>query len=242
MDAKIRRPSSSWLAIMPSGGRTTFAQGSRRRRFALRPMDELNYCQLRRLAAVRRNSTRQRNSMLMAPPWRRQTCAMATPGFSVSCTIARFCSSLKRRRFRRPIHRVRRQAVFASRNEQRCLIGLGHSDEAGIASPFRRRILPCDCARSATHAATDQVRRHTPHAPGRSSSSPRHACSRMPAERSGRCPCACRSDSVEASWAASAAPSCANVLPSSGANSAAFPHVCADHPRSPDGASTARMW
>ena len=35
-------------------------------------------------------------------PWRRQTSATLTPGFSVSWTIARFCSSLKRRRFDRP--------------------------------------------------------------------------------------------------------------------------------------------
>ncbi len=37
--------------------------------------------------------------MLVAMPWRRQTCATLTPGFSVSCTIARFCSSLKRRQW-----------------------------------------------------------------------------------------------------------------------------------------------
>jgi len=35
-------------------------------------------------------------------PWRRQTCATLTPGFSVSSTIARLCSSLTRRRFDRP--------------------------------------------------------------------------------------------------------------------------------------------
>ena len=34
--------------------------------------------------------------------WRWQTCATLTPGFSASCTIARLCSSLKRRRFDRP--------------------------------------------------------------------------------------------------------------------------------------------
>ena len=52
--------------------------------------------------AVRPNWTRQRNSRLVAMPWRRQTAATATPGFSLSCTIARFCSSLKRRRFDLP--------------------------------------------------------------------------------------------------------------------------------------------
>jgi hypothetical protein len=46
--------------------------------------------------------TRQRKTMLVAMPWRRQTSATLAPGFSVSCTIARFCSSLKRRRFDRP--------------------------------------------------------------------------------------------------------------------------------------------
>jgi len=32
--------------------------------------------------------------MLVATPWRRQTCATLTPGFSVSSTIAGFYSSL----------------------------------------------------------------------------------------------------------------------------------------------------
>jgi hypothetical protein len=44
---------------------------------------------------------RQRSSRLVAIPRRRQTSATATPGFSVSCSIARFCSSLKRRPFDR---------------------------------------------------------------------------------------------------------------------------------------------
>ena len=48
--------------------------------------------------AVRPNWTRQRKSRLVAMPWRRQTSATAAPGFSVSRIIARFCSSLKRRR------------------------------------------------------------------------------------------------------------------------------------------------
>lgn len=53
------------------------------------------------LRAVRPNSSRQRNAMLVATPWRRQTCAAATPGLSVSSTIALFCSSVKLRRFER---------------------------------------------------------------------------------------------------------------------------------------------
>jgi hypothetical protein len=51
--------------------------------------------------------------MMLSPFWRSAvlpppTCCLqvqrraAAPGFSVSCTIARFCSSLKRRRFDRP--------------------------------------------------------------------------------------------------------------------------------------------
>jgi hypothetical protein len=71
--------------------------------------------------AVRPNSTRQRKTMLVAMPWRRQTCATLTPGFSVSCTIARFCPSLKRRsdsvtkRFRmEPGRRIGRVATGVS--------------------------------------------------------------------------------------------------------------------------------
>jgi hypothetical protein len=57
--------------------------------------------------------------MLVAMPWRRQTCATLTPGFSVSCTIAPFCSSLKRRRFDRPstacgVKRYLRRAQLAA--------------------------------------------------------------------------------------------------------------------------------
>jgi len=39
--------------------------------------------------AVRPNWTRQRNSRLVAMPWRRQTCATATPGFSVMGHVQR---------------------------------------------------------------------------------------------------------------------------------------------------------
>ena len=69
--------------------------------------------------ALRPKSTRQRKTMLVATPWRRQTCATLAPAFSVSCTIARFCSSLKRRRFDRPsaasgVKRYLRRAQLAA--------------------------------------------------------------------------------------------------------------------------------
>jgi len=87
---------------MPSGGRTrsrkaTSAGGS----FAA-PSASATVASCGAFQAANPNSTRQRKTMLVAMPWRRQTCATLTPGFSVSCTIARFYSSLKRRRFDRP--------------------------------------------------------------------------------------------------------------------------------------------
>ncbi|MER8523746.1 hypothetical protein NKI48_31790 [Mesorhizobium sp. M0644] len=78
------------------------AQGSQYRRFGFRPMDECNRCQLRRLASGHAELDTPAEGMLVAIPWRRQTSATLTPGFSVSCTIACFCASLKRRRFDRP--------------------------------------------------------------------------------------------------------------------------------------------
>jgi hypothetical protein len=113
------------------------------------------------------------------------------------------------------------------------------SDEAGIASPFRCRIVPSDRAKSATHGAKDRALRHTRRAPCRSSSSPPHACSRTREAQSDRCPYARCSDCAEAPWVASAVASSTAVPAFSGAISADLPHACADPPRSPDGAPTA---
>nr|WP_194295390.1 hypothetical protein [Bradyrhizobium brasilense] len=54
------------------------------------------------LRTVRPNLTRRRTTMLVATPWRQQTCATLTRGFSVSRTITRFCPLLNRRRLDRP--------------------------------------------------------------------------------------------------------------------------------------------
>jgi hypothetical protein len=48
--------------------------------------------------------------------------------------------------------------ICAVRNWQRCSIEPGHADEAGIASPFRCRILPGDRAICATHAGEETER------------------------------------------------------------------------------------
>jgi hypothetical protein len=89
---------------------------------------------------------------LVAMPWRRQTSATQTPGFSVSCT-AHFCSPLKRPAVRPPVRFLRYQAILTPRNWRRPLIEPGHSDEAGFTGPFRRRICRGDRVRCATHAA-----------------------------------------------------------------------------------------
>jgi hypothetical protein len=77
-------------------------------------------------------------------------------GFSTSCTIARFCSSLKRRRFDRPfascgVKRYSQRAQLAA-----LLICARASDEAGDASPFRCRIVPGDRVKYAASAVRDQ--------------------------------------------------------------------------------------
>src|SRR5579864_1507737 len=144
--ANTRRPSSSSIAVMPSGGRTRSRSAASAGSSSAAPSANVTVANCGAFRAVRPNSARQRNSMLVAMPWRRQTSATAIPGFSVSCTIARFCSSLKRRRFDRPSAAggVKR---YLRRTELAALLNCArHSDEAGIASPLRRRILPGDRA------------------------------------------------------------------------------------------------
>ena len=46
--------------------------------------------------------------------------------------------------------------TYSARNWQRCLIAPGHSDEAGNASPFRRRIVRGDRVKCAANAVRDQ--------------------------------------------------------------------------------------
>jgi len=96
-------------------------------------------------------------------PWRRQTSATQTPGFSVSCT-AHFCSPLKRPAVRPPVRFLRYQAILTPRNWRRPLIEPGHSDEAGFTSPFRRRICRGDRVRCAAHAAKRRGILSVPHA------------------------------------------------------------------------------
>ena len=106
-----------------------------------------------------------------AMPWRRQTSATQTHGFSVS-RIAHFCSLLKRP----AVRFLRYQAILTRRNWRPPLIEPGHSDEAGFTSPFRRRICRGDRARCAAHAAKHrsilsarhaaEVHRFDKHAPG----------------------------------------------------------------------------
>jgi hypothetical protein len=92
-------------------------------------------------------------------PWRRQTSATQTPGFSVSCT-AHFCSLLKRP----AVRFLQYQAILTPRNLRRPLIEPGHSDEAGFTSPFRRRICRGDRVRCAAHAAKHRGILSVPHA------------------------------------------------------------------------------
>lgn len=54
-----------------------------------------------RFFCAKPNWTRQRNTMLVTMPWRRQTAATLTPGCSVSITMANLSSSVKLRRFER---------------------------------------------------------------------------------------------------------------------------------------------
>jgi hypothetical protein len=96
-------------------------------------------------------------------PWRRQTSATQTPGFSVSCT-AHFCSPLKRPAVRPPVRFLRYQAILTPRNWRRPLIEPGHSDEAGFTSPFRRRICRGDRVRCAAHAVKRRGILSVPHA------------------------------------------------------------------------------
>jgi hypothetical protein len=117
--AKTRRPSSSSIAIMPSGGRTRSRKAASAGGSFAAPSARATVASCGAFRAVSPNSTRQRKTMLVAMPWRRQICATLTPGFSVSCTIVRFCSSLKQRRFDRPstacgVKRYLRRAQLAA--------------------------------------------------------------------------------------------------------------------------------
>lgn len=100
--AKTRRPSASSITVMPSGGRTRLRRATSVAGSFTVPSGSATVASYGALRALRPNSTRQRKIMLVAIPWRRQTCATLMSGVSVSCTIARFFSSLKRRRFDRP--------------------------------------------------------------------------------------------------------------------------------------------
>lgn len=89
--------------------------GSRRPWSIFRPMDERNGCQCGALRAVRPNSTRQRNTMLVAMPMATADLRHGGAGLLRLLHDRPLLLVAEAAPVRSPIHRVRREAAFASR-------------------------------------------------------------------------------------------------------------------------------
>ena len=89
-----RRPSGRSTAAIPSGGCTR----SRSRRIAGASSVSATGANFARFRCATPNCTRQRNSSPATIPCLRATCETLTPSWSVSSAMARFWSSVKKRR------------------------------------------------------------------------------------------------------------------------------------------------
>src|SRR5579883_815579 len=77
-------------------------QSGERRRLIRSAIGKFHRCQLQRLSSGQAKLNSPAEAHAGGDGMAAAICATLTPGFSVSCTMARFCSSLKRRRFDRP--------------------------------------------------------------------------------------------------------------------------------------------
>jgi NAD(P)-dependent dehydrogenase (short-subunit alcohol dehydrogenase family) len=100
--AKTRRPSDNCTGVIPSGGRNRSCSTAGVDDPPVLPPGSVTVASFAAFLPAKPNWTRQRNTMLVTMPWRRQTSATLMPGCSDSNTTASFSLSVKLRRFERP--------------------------------------------------------------------------------------------------------------------------------------------